>query len=224
VRKTRSRPEAGAVTSDAASDADRRRVLAAASLLLGYPDRDLLDQLPLLRRATATLPAPAGPALTRFVDRLERTPLESLSAEYVDTFDLHRRRCLYLTYYAFGDTRKRGAALVRFTHEYRQAGLDPPAGELPDHLAVVCHFAALAPAPGARLLADHRAAIELVHLSLVEAGSAYVDVLVALRSVLPEPAERDLATALDLARRGPPAEEVGLEPFGPPEHTGASRR
>jgi nitrate reductase delta subunit len=193
-------------------------------LLLGYPDRELLGQLPILRRAGDTLPAPFSPSLNRFLDHLQETPAEVLAAEYVDTFDLRRRGCLYLTYYAFGDTRKRGAALVRFTHAYRQAGLDPPAGELPDHLAVVCSFAALAPGPGFQLLVEHRAAIELLRLSLADAGSAYVDVIDALRAVLPEPAESDLARALELARLGPPAEQVGLEPFAPPEYMGAPRR
>jgi nitrate reductase delta subunit len=205
-------------------DAERTRVLAAVSLLLGYPDRELLDQLPILRRAAATISTPSGAALERFIDRLEHTPPDALTTDYVDTFDLRQRSCLYLTYYAFGDTRKRGRALVGFTNAYRQAGLDPPAGELPDHLAVVCHFAALAPAIGVQLLTEHRAAIELLRLSLADARSAYVDVLDALRAVLPGPAETDLARALELARQGPPAEEVGLEPFGPPEHVGAPRR
>jgi nitrate reductase delta subunit len=209
------------------SDADRTRVLAAVSLLLSYPDRDLLDQLPTLRRVAESVPAPAGSALHRALDWLEKTPARELAAGYVDTFDLRRRGCLYLTYYTFGDTRKRGTALVRFNHSYREAGLDPPAGELPDHLAVVCHFAALAPAAGTQLLVEHRAAIELLRLSLADAGSAYVDVLDALRAVLPDPVESDLTRALELARAGPPAEEVGLEPFAPPDYmgyTGATRR
>jgi nitrate reductase delta subunit len=206
------------------SDEDRKRVLAAVSLLLGYPDPELLEKLPILRRLAESLPARAGQPLDRLVDHLENSPAGALTAEYVDTFDLRRRSCLYLTYYAFGDTRKRGSALVRFTHAYRSAGLDPPAGELPDHLAVVCHFAALAPAPGIQLLVEHRAAIELLRLSLAEASSAYLDAVDALRAVLPEPAETDLARAMELARAGPPAEEVGLEPFAPPEYMGAPRR
>jgi len=48
-------------------------------------------------------------------------------------------------------------------------------------------------------------------------------VLVRPRALLPEPAPADLARALDLARSGPPAEEVGLEPFAPPEYMGARR-
>jgi nitrate reductase delta subunit len=206
------------------SDTDRRRVLAAVSLLLGYPDADLVDQLPILLEVAGTLPAPARLALNRFLDHLGHTPAGALAAEYVETFDFRRRCCLYLTYFTFGDTRKRGAALVRFTHTYRQAGLDPPAAELPDHLAVVCHFAALAPTPGVQLLVEHRAAIELLRLSLAEPRSAYLDVVDALRAVLPAPPDTDLARAAELARRGPPAEEVGLEPFGPPEYMGAAQR
>jgi nitrate reductase molybdenum cofactor assembly chaperone NarJ/NarW len=58
---------------------------------------------------------------------------------------------------------------------------------------------------------------------LTEVGSPYADVLAALRLLLPDPAPRDLQRALELARTGPPAEEVGLEPFAPPEHAGARR-
>jgi nitrate reductase delta subunit len=177
-----------------------------------------------VRRAANTLPDPAGPALNRIADHLAHRSLDVLTADYVNTFDLRRRSCLYLTYYSFGDTRNRGTALLRFSHAYRQADLDPPTGELPDHLAVVCHFAALAPGPGVQLLVEHRAAIELMRLSLADARSPYLDVLDALRAVLPEPAETDLARALEMARTGPPAEEVGLEPYGPPEHAAGQRR
>ena len=50
-----------------------------------------------------------------------------------------------------------------------------------------------------------------------------VEVLDAIRSVLPDAAPRDLDRAMQLGRRGPPAEEVGLEPFAPPESVGARR-
>jgi nitrate reductase delta subunit len=204
-------------------EASRRQILAAVSLLVGYPDRELLDELPVLTRVAAGLPAPGGPALERFLAYLQATPAGQAAAAYVDTFDLRRRCCLYLTYHAFGDTRKRGGALVRFTQAYRQAGLDPPECELPDHLGVVCHFAAIVPDRGVEILVEHQAGIELLHQALREAESPYVDVVDALRAVLPEPTESVLTRALDLARRGPPAEEVGLEPFAGPEYASGRR-
>jgi nitrate reductase delta subunit len=54
-------------------------------------------------------------------------------------------------------------------------------------------------------------------MALAEAGSPYLSVVDTVRAALPDPAPRDLEKALALARSGPPAEEVGLEPFGPPE-------
>lgn len=201
----------------------RRRVFAAVSLLVGYPDTELLGRLPLLRRSAASTPGVAGTQLNAFLDHLESSSATHLASDYVDTFDLRRRCCLYLTYYAFGDTRKRGAALIRFTTAYREAGLDLPVEELPDHLGVVCHFAALAPAAGTELMSEHRAGIEMLRLALADTRSPYLSVLESLRAALPEPAETDLARALDLARSGPPAEEVGLEPFAPPEYMGGRR-
>jgi nitrate reductase molybdenum cofactor assembly chaperone NarJ/NarW len=191
-----------------------RATFQAVSLCLGYPDQALFDTLPLLRRAGS---------LDAFLDHVERTPLPRLQADYVATFDLQRRCCLYLTYYSHGDTRKRGMALLRFTHAYRTGGLELAGDELPDHLAVLCEFTARDPDAGLALLNEHRAAIELLRIALAEAESPYVDVVDALRAALPEPAPRDLAKALELARSGPPAEEVGLEPFAPPESLGARR-
>jgi nitrate reductase delta subunit len=198
--------------------------LQTASLVLGYPDELLLDRLPLLRSCLPELPSDAAAALAAVLDHLEGTDLLTAQRAYVDLFDLRRRCSLYLTYYAFGDTRKRGMALLRFQHAYRAAGMEPLGDELPDHLSVVCEFAAQGDlAEGLRLLAEQRAGIELLRLALQEAASPYVHAVDLVRAVLPEPAPQDLDRALELARAGPPAEDVGLEPFAPPDHLGARR-
>ena len=202
--------------------------LQAASLLLSYPDEALLARIPLIRAAAEAVPPDAARPLRRLCDHLARTPLTRLQQDYVETFDLRRRCSPYLTYFSHGDTRKRGMALLRFSHAYRSAGADFAGDELPDHIAVVCEFAATTDLElGLRLLAENRAAVELLHRALADVGSPYGAVLEAIRAVLPDPAPRDIAKALELARTGPPEEEVGLEPFGPPElmgrQTGARR-
>lgn len=202
---------------------DRSRALQAAALCLDYPDETLLGRLDLLSTAAQALPGDVGAGLARFVAHLATTDPAALTRDYVDTFDLRRRSCLHLTYYAYGDTRKRGMALLRFTHAYREADIVIADGELPDHLAVVCEVAARQPEVGLRLIAENRAGVELLRMALADADSPYVDVLDVIRAVLPEPAPRDLDRALALARSGPPAEEVGLEPFAPPEYMGAHR-
>ena len=106
-------------------------------------------------------------------------------------------------------------ALLRFTHAYKAAGHELVSDELPDHLGVVCEFAAREPVSGLRLLAEHRAGLELLRLALAVLDSPYLAVGALVRALLPDPAPRDLERALELARSGPPEEEVGLEPFGP---------
>ena len=111
-------------------------------------------------------------------------------------------------------------ALLAFKNAYRRAGLELGPGELPDHLAVVLEFAATAdPEAGRQLLLDHRAGIELLRLALDESGSPYAHVL---QAVTRDPAARCAATSARrsarLAAEGPPAEEVGLAPFAPPEY------
>ncbi|MFI0368784.1 nitrate reductase molybdenum cofactor assembly chaperone [Actinomadura sp. 1N219] len=198
------------------TDAQLATAWQAASLLLGYPDDELLGQRPLLRRAADTLPAPAATPLTRFLDHLDETPPPDLAADYVATFDHRKRCCLYLTYYAYGDTRKRGMALLRFKQAYAAAGLVLDDGELPDHLAVVLEFAATGDlAQGRRLLLEHRAGLELLRLALTESASPWTPVLDAVTATLPPLTGRTEQAIARLIAEGPPEEQVGLAPYGP---------
>jgi nitrate reductase delta subunit len=192
----------------------------AASVLLCYPDEQLLRRASLLRTALDHLPGRQATPLRRFHRHVESTSVLTLAADYVSTFDHQRRCCLYLTYYAHRDTRKRGMALLAFKNAYRAAGLElAETEELPDHLAVVLEFAATTdPQVGRQLLLDHRAGIELLRLALESATSPYADVLRAVTSTLPPLAGDERDAIARLAAAGPPVEEVGLQPFGPPEH------
>lgn len=197
--------------------------MQAAALCLDYPDAEWLDRTALLRRAADALDPAAAGELQAFIRWVDDVGSGTAAATYVDTFDLRRRCCPYLTYYSFGDTRKRGMALLRFTHAYRAAGFEVGSAELPDHLAVLCEFTAHASEPGMTLFEQHRAGVELLHLALTETASPYAHVTGLIRLLLPAAAPKDLDRALELARSGPPAEEVGLEPFAPPEQLGARR-
>jgi nitrate reductase delta subunit len=140
-----------------------------------------------------------------------------VAEHYVQTFDLRRRCALYLTYYRYGDTRKRGMAMVIFKAAYRDAGFVPSEDELPDYLPMVLDFAALAPR-GERLLHAHRADLELLRRALVKADSPYSDVVTAITAQLPGLGRREIARVRAAWEAGPPTEEVGLEPFAPPEY------
>jgi len=191
-----------------------------AALLLEYPSTGLLELLPAIRSATAELPERLAVPLGQLVEHLSSAPLPELEAAYVETFDLKRRCSPYLTYFAYGDTRKRGVALVEFKQAYRAGGFEVVEDELPDHLAVVLEFCSTGDAEcqveGIKLLLGHRAGLELLRLALLDAGSPYAGALVAVCATLPDLGPDEHAAIARLAAEGPPGEEVGLEPFAPP--------
>jgi nitrate reductase delta subunit len=182
---------------------------ALLSYLCRYPDDGLAEA------AAAVAELPGGSirdSLERFLEDLP-DPV-TLRAAYVETFDLQRRATPYLTYYEHGDTRRRGAALLRLKRLYREAGLEFESDELPDHMSVMLAFAALAPdGYGETLLAEHRPALEMLRRNL---SGPYAHVVDAVCAALP-PLRADQREKLDLIADGPPDERVGIDPFVPEE-------
>lgn len=183
------------------------------SVLLRYPDERVVEASEELAAAAA-----GNAALERFVAYLAATPPVELERRYVETFDLRRRSGLYVSYYVHGDTRKRGMALLRLKRLYAAAGLEPTGGELPDYLPLMLEFAALAPVgAGETLLREYRPSLELLRASLREAESPYADLLDVLCRGLPRLTAVEREHVRRLAEDGPPDEQVGLQPFAPPE-------
>jgi nitrate reductase delta subunit len=199
-------------------DVSTQATWQVCSILLAYPDDALYQQRDLIRSVVESLPPDTAEPLTAFVEELDRKSMIELAAEFTETFDHQRRCCLYLTYYAHGDTRKRGMALLSFKQRYRAAGWEIIDGELPDHLAVVLEFAAGTDlASGRELLIENRAGIELLRFALEDRGSPYAHVLRAVTVTLPELQGPEREAVIRLAAEGPPEEQVGLQPFAPPE-------
>ncbi|WP_344850758.1 nitrate reductase molybdenum cofactor assembly chaperone, partial [Kribbella ginsengisoli] len=182
-------------------------VWQSVSLLLDYPDEELLARADLLRSASQSLPTAIGDSLRAFLDHFEATPLPELQADYVDTFDTRRRCNLFLTYFAHGDTRKRGMALLRFKQTYLSAGFELDDAELPDHLCVVLEFAAtIDHALGRDLILDHRAGLELLRLSLRDKRSPWANLIDAVTATLPQLRGDERDAVRRLAAEGPPEE------------------
>ncbi|MEV0387641.1 nitrate reductase molybdenum cofactor assembly chaperone [Nonomuraea sp. NPDC050643] len=176
-------------------------VWQAAAHLLAYPDERFWRRLPLIEEA-------AEPHFGRFLTLAAELGPGELAAHYVDTFDLHRRCCLYLTYYTDGDTRRRGESLAALKGRYRAAGWELMEDELPDFLPVMLEFAAVDPS-GAALLSEHRAGLELLLTALSERDSPYAHVIGTICAALPPLTSAQRAVAARLAAGGPPAESVG---------------
>jgi nitrate reductase delta subunit len=199
-----------------APPADRARIFELVSLLLTYPDDELLAAGDQLRAATGRIEHDTVRGhVAGFLDWLLSVAAIEAQRHYVQTFDLRRRTGLYLTYYLHGDTRKRGMALLILKQRYRAHGLHLADGQLPDLLPVVLEFAAVAgPGDGEAPLRQHRQGIELLRTALAELGTPYRLLLDAVCAVLPELTDADRAAVTALAVDGPPVETVGLESLG----------
>jgi nitrate reductase delta subunit len=195
--------------------------LKLASLLLAYPSAPLRA----LAADVAAGEVEPAPASGRQAERLRAfcawyagTPLAELERRYVTDVDFAKRASLHLTYHVHGDRRQRGLELLRLKEAYRAAGFEPPGDELPDYLPLMLEFCALAPpAAGAALLEEHRVSIELVRAALADSGSPWAPLLDAVVAAMGRLSSAKLARVRRLAAEGPPHEEVGLEPFAPPE-------
>ncbi|MGC5256244.1 nitrate reductase molybdenum cofactor assembly chaperone [Gordonia sp. DT218] len=197
---------------------DHAVVRQVASVCLGYPDDEMIAMVPLIDAALGEQPADeAITGLRSFVAHLRDSEPKMLRQEYTDLFDLSRKHTLYLSYWTAGDTRRRGTALGLFKQRYRDSGfLVDLRGELPDHLPIVLEFAArVDPQAGSELLQEHRPALELLRLSLVDRQTPYVDVLTAVCATLPGESPADRRAVMAMQGAPPPTESVGLEPFDP---------
>jgi nitrate reductase delta subunit len=193
-----------------------------ASVLLQYPAMALFDGLDQLAGAAGAAPRASREPFGIFLDWLSRAGPDAVARHYVETFDLRRRCTLYLTYYRYGDTRNRGMAMLAYLAAYRAAGFEPAGRELPDYLPLVLEFAALHPR-GEKLLRARRADLELLLRALREAGSPYAGVIEAVCAQLPAPRRPDQVLVQRFWESGPPAEQVGLVPFAPPDYLEAAR-
>lgn len=191
-----------------------RLVWQAASLLLAYPDGGQSERLDTVNELLGHITGPTAASLQRTVAALRAREPMAAAADYVETFDMRRRATMYLTYWTAGDTRNRGREMLVFASAYRDAGVEPPRAEAPDHLPVVLEFAATVnPEVGRRLLTEHRVPIDVLRGGLADAESPYEHAVAAVCETLPIATDQEVRRAQRLAQAGPPAEAVGLQPF-----------
>jgi len=193
----------------------RARVHMLASLLLDYPDAEWFARLDALRAHLAGLPEQIADAVRGFIDEAQDAGTLAWQGRYVTTFDLKRKCSLYLSYYATGDTRRRGVALVTFLEAYRAAGWEFDADDLPDYLPAVLEFSARSGSEVAdALIASHREGIEVLRAALEGMDSPWAALVRAVTLSLPSIDAKTRERFLELINEGPPTETVGLSFLG----------
>lgn len=118
-------------------------ILIIASRLLSYPDDQAETDYDIIKDAINDLGAVSRP-LHNAVDSIHFLPLEERKQTYVATFDLKKKHALYLSAHEFGDSPKRGAALIRLQKIVNEAGFEREDGELADFIPMLMELVAVA--------------------------------------------------------------------------------
>ncbi|MCC6269828.1 MAG: nitrate reductase molybdenum cofactor assembly chaperone [Microbacteriaceae bacterium] len=202
------------LVSSTLTDDQRRAVHMAASVLLDYPKPERRTHFDMIAEAVSGLPTEIAEEFDAFLAAAAAMSQHELEAHFTSIFDQKRKCCPYLTYYATGDTRRRGMALVGFIEAYRAAGWEVEEGELPDYLPMVLEFSALSESPiASQLLASYREGIEVLRTALETADSPYAHVVSAVCRSFPEIDDETRDRYLRLVNEGPPTEMVGVTTF-----------
>ena len=193
------------------------------SALLGYPEQELLA-LPEIDAALAEWPQ-ARELLAPVTDLLRSETMITLQENYVATFDRNPAHSLHLFEHVHGESRDRGQAMVDLIDEYRRAGFEPAASELPDYVPLFLEFLGALAADGNEARAEQLLG-EAIHVlaaigdRLARNQSPYAAVFAVLRTltdVQPQPQQeppvRDMDEALETF--GPGAD--GVEPLLAPQ-------
>lgn len=192
---------------------DQRRIIAmAVSVLLNYPQPDFLQRLETVEEQLDQLPLAIATDFVDFATWARAAGLRGMEEHYVETFDQRRRCSLFLSYYAVGDTRQRGMAILSFRQQLEALGFVVSDEELPDHLCVVLEALALSEDhdSAVEMVASYREGIEVLRAALGHVNSPYLSPVTALCKSLPKVDPDTAQKYVDLIRTGPPAEMVGI--------------
>ncbi len=151
------------------------------SVLLEYPDQELIDNLPEIPEKLAQcvdIDDAELIALCEFIDHLAGRTLTELQQDYVQTFDMTAEHSLHLTHHLFGDDKNRGPALIDLGELYKDYGVEVMGNELPDYLPLILEFAAyLDDSEATVFLSDANKVLKVLADNLKKAGSPYAELL-----------------------------------------------
>lgn len=184
-------------------------VLAIASRLLSYPEKNIQEEQSLIEEGikeniyNSALRLKLMIASSSILDLSEQERKET----YVWTFDLKSKLGLYLTAHEFGDSNKRGAALIQLQKTISKAGFERVEGELADYIPMLLEYVAISTEDmdNDRLVRRLAVAISRMRNSIAGDNPYAVILYVLMEFVFPEP------TAAEIDKLEFEREEADLE-------------
>ena len=167
--------------------------LAVIARLMDYPSAEVVEARSALIdvvREETRLSAALRDSLTNFVQQLCSAELMDSQEAYVALFDRGRSLSLLLFEHVHGESRARGQAMVDLLQQYRDAGLELNAKELPDYIPLFLEYLSTRDEDeAAQGLGDVHPILALLSARLQERESAYhllFDALLAMIDIQPD--------------------------------------
>lgn len=117
-------------------------LLLVAARLLEYPNEENIQFAKGWIKQSAVW-SDQQDMLNRIMEPLDSLPILELEKLYVNTFEFKAKTGLYLTAHEFGDSPKRGAALIRLQNIISQAGFQRVDDELADYIPMLYELVAV---------------------------------------------------------------------------------
>lgn len=152
------------------------------SILLDYPDDGTKKLLPIavkLLEKEALLNKKSIKQVEKFVKEFEDADIIDWQESYTGLFDYLTPTSLYLFDHLYGDSKKRGMAMVDLKQLYKTEGVEIASNELPDYLPLFLEFIADTQSiqKGADLLAETKKVLEDIETNLEKMSSPYASLL-----------------------------------------------
>lgn len=122
-------------------------ILIVMSRVLDYPDERFFGERALIKEFIHEHISAAEhrEEMIKGVESLYQLRLEELQELYVETFDYKEPANLYLTAHELGDSKKRGAALIKLQKIIVESGFEYDGKELADYIPMLLELLAFAP-------------------------------------------------------------------------------
>ena len=151
------------------------------SRLIDYPDEELVSSLNLidgLLEEENDLSPREREDILQLTAWMRAQNLISLQGHYVQTFDVVPEHSLHLTHHSLGDDRARGPALADLSQYFKNDGLEPVPGELPDYLPLILEYVSTLDSMAARVfLGEAAEMLSTLAANLERSANLYAPVI-----------------------------------------------
>jgi len=171
------------------------KIFKLISLLLDYPAHSLKEDAPAIFEmimADDDIKPDTKVAMIDFVEQRSTMDLLDWQSDYDALFERGRNLSLLLFEHVHGESRDRGQAMVDLMDQYKQAGLEIGAKELPDYLPLFLEFLSTQDRPDAQAwLQDVGHILGTLYSRLEARDAGYASLISALIEI--SKAELDMA-------------------------------